>query len=813
MPGDVDGNGAVDLVDARLVTRYVANEIATLPHPENADATQDGRITVEDALAIAQYVNGRSRTVVVKPENGLPGQAVTGALMRVEVTERFFPFRITGGTVRIRSASAGYDSGDQPLAFERDGRSLYYHWSTAGLKPATDYEVSVSLSESGRVIAAGMERAAVSGFSLQARSFEIPFLADVVDASAPGAGFPLEFRRVVPNDSAHAPYLGPLGRGWMLNYDAHLQEYTDGRIAFLGPDGFNRWFTSNADGTYTSSPSDYGVLTRDPDGTFQIREKDGFVFRFRADLRLSAMQDANGNGITAVYNTDGRLTEVQHTGGESFRLEYNAEGRIAKLTDHAGRETTYRYDAQGEHLLSVTAPGDRVTSYTYSLGQGEARDHRLTSITHPDGTHEFFEYDAQGRLISGAGDQGAGMTRLTYDADGTTHIADALGNTTTVRVNDQLQPVEIVDPLGATTCYEYDSQSRLVRVTDALSHTYQYGYDNLGLFHQRARRQFPGSDRVGAVGRHRIHSAGGLESGGRALSFVRIYRPSVAERHRRPGRSLRRDRPLVAGGWEAHVKDLPFNDFEIVPNEGYFVKCTQASGFIPSLMATHGSQPARPAEERSDLLPEVGAPVIENILVTNRRDVSLVVTWQTDESSDGWIEYGESEALGLEAYDDRGQTTAAQTHQVTLGGLKPETSYFFRIHSGSAVADDAGVPFHVMTRATGKLTTPFATYGQVFDSSGGPATGALVIVRLTDSSGNPSEPLSVLVNGWGWWVLSPALEQCEGMMMALAAKGADGSAGRLSVPACQPSPLPTITLGSGPQPRIYLPVIFQGAQL
>lgn len=36
------------------------------------------------------------------------------------------------------------------------------------------------------------------------------------------------------------------------------------------------------------------------------------------------------------------------------------------------------------------------------------------------------------------------------------------------------------------------------------------------------------------------------------------------------------------GGWDAHIDDLPFNDFEIATGAGYFVKCSQASSFMPS---------------------------------------------------------------------------------------------------------------------------------------------------------------------------------------------------------------------------------------
>jgi V8-like Glu-specific endopeptidase len=34
-------------------------------------------------------------------------------------------------------------------------------------------------------------------------------------------------------------------------------------------------------------------------------------------------------------------------------------------------------------------------------------------------------------------------------------------------------------------------------------------------------------------------------------------------------------------GWDAHIDGLPFNNFEIINHEGYFIKCSQASNFTP----------------------------------------------------------------------------------------------------------------------------------------------------------------------------------------------------------------------------------------
>lgn len=505
IPGDTDGDGVVDMEDARTIARHIVNQIPAIPNPTDADANQDGKIDMEDAFIIAKKVSGQTRIVVVAPLNGSSDILRQGAIIRIEVFEKFFPFNITGGTVRIHSASTGYDSGDQPLTFERDGRSLYYHWNTTGLTVASDYAITVNLSGPG---ASALKVAKSSSNMLQAASqpdavaslsneiFKPGFLADVVDAFCPAPGIPLEFRRHVPNNAPAYPYLGPLGRGWFHSYDFKLEEFTDGRVALR-----SRIFQSNSDGTYQSAPGDYGVLTRNPDGTFQMKEKDGFIYRFRSDLRLDYEQDLNGNRITAIYDNSNNLVEIRHSSGKSLYLEYNAAGRIIKLTDHAGRITTYAYDSTNLMLTKVTDPAGNVTEYSYTIGDLYIRamhivcldangnqqpcppsilDYRLQSILYPDGTRVQNEFDSQARLTRQTGAWGANPITYSYDADGTTHVADALGGSTIIKVNDKSQPLQVTTPDGAQTFYQYDASANLIQVTDPLSHATQLSYDSFG---------------------------------------------------------------------------------------------------------------------------------------------------------------------------------------------------------------------------------------------------------------------------------------------------------------------------------------------
>jgi phosphodiesterase/alkaline phosphatase D-like protein len=83
----------------------------------------------------------------------------------------------------------------------------------------------------------------------------------------------------------------------------------------------------------------------------------------------------------------------------------------------------------------------------------------------------------------------------------------------------------------------------------------------------------------------------------------------------------------------------------------------------------------------------------------------------------------------MAAYQDIGIYTAPaarRAHHVTLRNLAPETTYYFRVHSGDAVDDNGGQLYQFTTGATELPLVPYLAYGQVETGDGGPAVGALV---------------------------------------------------------------------------------------
>ena len=466
--GDVNGDGVVTQEDAAQIQAWLAGTVAALGCPANADANQDGLITSLDADAISQRVAGTSRTLGVSLEGGLPGKIYLGGTVEIGIRENFYPFLVKSGTVRIRSASANYDTQSQPMVFQADGRSLYWHWQTSGLPHASDYQITVSLNQIGNLppLTGANAGPQTSTVSLGLRPLEPTQLSQSVDASVPAPGLSLSFTRSWTHDSYAAPGLGPLGLGWKHSFQIQLQEFTDGAIAVVAPGGVNRVFGGNSGGTYTPSPGDHGLLTRDPNGIFQLRETNGFLYRFRPDLLLNLVQDNHGNSITCGYDTLGRLVSLTHSSGASFQLQYNALGFISLLTDQLGRQTQYTYDATGTRLTSVALPDGTVTSYSYTQGSGVLVDNRLQGVAFPSGTHLSIAYDSQGRFASSQLDGGASKVVYGYPDDGQTTVTDAANGVTSTKVNERLKPLQVTDPVGDVVTYQYDPASNLTAIID-----------------------------------------------------------------------------------------------------------------------------------------------------------------------------------------------------------------------------------------------------------------------------------------------------------------------------------------------------------
>lgn len=301
-------------------------------------------------------------------------------------------------------------------------------------------------------------------------------LTSNVDLAIPGPNLDLSFGRALAQDLAGRYRLGPLGRGWAHNWEIAIQADANGNVILQKAGGF-RSFVKQRDGSYQGAPGDAATLTLNS-GVYNLREVNGYLFVFRTDGKLDYVTDPHGNRITAQYDGSGQLTSLIHSDGDSLNFAYNAQGRLVQAADSTGRVVVYGYDASGEHLTSVTTV-QGTTQYSYLAGQTPQREHALASITYSDGTHEFFQYDNVGRLISQARDGNAEALNYTYSGLAEMTVTDANGSTT-ILFSDQEQPEVVRDALGRVTQFSYDANRNLVETITPAGTRYRYTYDAAG---------------------------------------------------------------------------------------------------------------------------------------------------------------------------------------------------------------------------------------------------------------------------------------------------------------------------------------------
>ena len=473
--GDIDGNSIVNAMDVQAFSDALAK--GKNPAKSVADVTQDGVVGIDDLQALAQYVNGNSRTARILSENGFSGSVYAGIAARLEVSEHFMPFRVGSGYARVTNAALSYDSGNIPLSFETSGRALYCHFDTAELALSDEYTVYFTLFDrDGKEIVSampGQKMAVVASPALRQMT-----LTSSIDAQIVTPAMSTPFMRRYNYDAVQASHLGDFGYGWSHSFDIYVLEYTDGLTGIHMPSGQARWFKGVSAGIYAPLYGDTGTLTRDSDGKYRLKEEDGSLYGFYKSGKLQFMMNPGGENIYLHRNAEGQITQAESSFKRvSVHFKYTAGGRVKSVTDQYGRTTRYEYDPSGTLLTSVTAADGGTVHYAYMSGSGERTDNRLASIETASGVFTHFFYDDQGRLTGTSGTWGANPYRYVYDdATGDVRVTDAAGmeqtyrydsDTGTVTMEIDGNPVIISNGNMITKLKtETDEKGRLVSIND-----------------------------------------------------------------------------------------------------------------------------------------------------------------------------------------------------------------------------------------------------------------------------------------------------------------------------------------------------------
>lgn len=121
----------------------------------------------------------------------------------------------------------------------------------------------------------------------------------------------------------------------------------------------------------------------------------------------------------------------------------------------------------------------------------------------------------------------------------------------------------------------------------------------------------------------------------------------------------------------------------------------------------------------------------KNITIANVSNTSVSIYWQTDEEAPGFIQAGPSNTLGSTFKDDRdlGGPQNHRFHFVTLSNLTPNTTYYYKVNSGSS-SYPSGNPSTFKTADTSTASNLQPLVGTILDASMNPISEALVVLSI-----------------------------------------------------------------------------------
>jgi RHS repeat-associated protein len=290
----------------------------------------------------------------------------------------------------------------------------------------------------------------------------------------------------------------PFGSGWTLvglqrihiseNDQALLTEGNGQAIIFNPINGTD----------FESPPSDFSVLTRNPDNTFVRRMKDGTVYNFDSDGRQTTMVDRNANITTYIFNAQDQLIRITDPVGEEFSLTYFA-GRITSISDPLNRTTQFEHDSEG-NLIKIIEPNGDERDFEYKTGTSlmiahiDQRDNRkeytydfagrIQEALLPDGSTPLISPSSVDGVIDPVSSAGTGKDNLapkpTLSKDIENVFTDQNGNVSKTQTDDNSAPVMKLDAVGRVTLNERDGDSLPTQTTRPNQSEINRLFDNLG---------------------------------------------------------------------------------------------------------------------------------------------------------------------------------------------------------------------------------------------------------------------------------------------------------------------------------------------
>lgn len=296
-----------------------------------------------------------------------------------------------------------------------------------------------------------------------------------------------------------------LGLHWRHNFERRL-------TVIPGADGSTTLWAARPNGDLLRVVvSAAGVVSKDPDIHLQLS-------RVLDDAnQLIGWRIENLEQEVETYDTQGRLTELLIGRSYTLRLNYDKQ-RLLSVVDDTGRQLLLAYYDNGR-ISSVTAPDGTVIAYRYQIVGAYGADnlvdvtyaagtaspqvkrylyedsrfpHSLTGMVDENGNrYATWQYESSGRAVlsvHGSAEGSIDRVALTYNADGTTTVVDALAGARTFsyalshgvkRFSGLSRPCAQCG--GTSSSRTYDASGNIDVDTDFVGTNTDYDTDGRGL--------------------------------------------------------------------------------------------------------------------------------------------------------------------------------------------------------------------------------------------------------------------------------------------------------------------------------------------
>jgi uncharacterized repeat protein (TIGR03803 family)/YD repeat-containing protein len=276
-----------------------------------------------------------------------------------------------------------------------------------------------------------------------------------------------------------------LGTNWRSTYDRYLRiTLSNSQPVFVimeRSDGQELQFTNNG-GRWTSY-SDVDLTLVQSGSLWIVTNVNDSIETYSsvtASLALlSSIQARDGCTQTLQYNAGNQLLSVSDSFGRTFQFAYNGS-LLHTLTMPDGLVVTYGYNSSGvnpgvlNRLASATYSTVPQTSVSYQY-ENTNFPFSLTGIIDEDGNrYATFAYDSTGRAVLSQHANGADLTTIGFNADGSCDLTNALGLATLYQFTNlqavpkvtQTARLSTVSSAAASMTFGYDTNGYVSAIED-----------------------------------------------------------------------------------------------------------------------------------------------------------------------------------------------------------------------------------------------------------------------------------------------------------------------------------------------------------